>query len=384
MRIGVNLLFLIPGQVGGTETYARETLGAMGRCFPEDRLVLFCNRENADSFGALGASAEVVNCGVAAQRRPARILHEQFGLARRVAQAGADVLWSPGYTTPFRAPCPQAVTVHDLQYRHHPEDFSRAELAAMRFVVWISCRRAQAVITASQASASDLTRLNGVPPERIAVTPYGVSDFFFEPQAEASRKALLAKAGVRGPFLLTVVNTYPHKNLAGLVAAFARLERDIPHELVIVGHPRRGEPDVQAAMRLLADAGRVRRQRGISRETLRALYQSAELFVFPTLFEGFGLPVIEAMAAGAPVACSDIPTLREVAGDAASRFDPRDAESMAECIRAMLDDPDRRRDLCERGRARARTFTWERTARATREVLLRLVEKREAATEGAP
>lgn len=379
MRIGVNLLYLIPGQVGGTETYARETLAAMAECFPEDRLVLFCNRENAGTFGALGGAAEVVDCGVTAVKRPARILCEQLSLPRRARRAGVDVLWSPGYTMPFRAHCPQVVTIHDLQYRHHPEDFSRAELAATRFLVWISCRRAQAVITASRASAAELTRLNGVAEEGIAVTPYGASAFFSEPEEEAQRKALLAKAGVREPFLLTVANSYPHKNLAGLVAAFARLERDLPHELVIVGQPRRGEPEVQAAMRLLGDAGRVRRLRGISRETLRALYCGAELFVFPTLFEGFGLPVIEAMACGAPVACSDIPTLREVAGEAAEFFDPRDAESAADSLRALLDDPERRRELAGRGRERARSFTWARTARATHEVLRRLAERGGAA-----
>jgi glycosyltransferase involved in cell wall biosynthesis len=377
MRIGVNLLYLIPGEVGGTETYAREMLRALAQCAPEDRRVLFCNRENRRSFGGMPGT-EVVECPVTARRRAARVLFEQLRLPRRAAQAGVDVLWSPGYTAPFRAPCPQAVTIHDVQYRHHPEDFSRAELAAMRLFVWISCRRARGVITASRNSADDLARLNGVPPERIAVTPYGVSEFFTAPEAEARRRTLTAEAGVRAPFILTVANSYPHKNLAGLVAAFARIEKDSPHDLVVVGHARRGEAEVQTAMRLVADPARVRRLRGVPPELLRALYQSAELFVFPSLFEGFGLPVIEAMAAGAPVACSDIPTLREVAGDAAAFFDPRDAESTAEALRALLEDPQQRDTLAARGRERARAFTWERTARATREVFLRLAEGRAA------
>jgi len=376
MRIGVNLLYLIPGEVGGTETYAREMVRALSRGYPQDRLTLFCNRENAESFGEAGGNVARVVCGVRARGRAARIAYEQFILPRRAAEAGVEVLWSPGYTMPLRAGCPQAVTIHDVQYRYHPEDLSWAELAATRALVWGSCRRAAGILTASENSAADLRRWNGVRGERLRVTPYGVSEFLRSADGEGEAERLAAEAGVRGPFLLTVANSYPHKNLAGLAAAFNRLEGVNPHAGGIGGQARRGEEALQAALRGLREPGRVRRLRGLSPATLRALYRKAELFVFPTLFEGFGLPVVEAMACGAPVACSNIPVLREVAGDAAAFFDPLDAEGTAEALRDLLEDPEALRALGDRGRRRAEGFTWERTARATREFLARLAAQR--------
>jgi glycosyltransferase involved in cell wall biosynthesis len=268
------------------------------------------------------------------------------------------------------------VTIHDLQFRHHPEDFSRAELVALRALVWLSCARADHVLTAATASAEEIVGFGGLSAERLTVVPYGVSGDFFEPIDPARAAESLRRTGVTPPFLLTVAHSYPHKNLARLVRAFARLDGDIPHQLVIVGRPRRGEPALREACRALVNPRRVLRPSGLSRDALRALYQTADLCVFPTLFEGFGLPVLEAMASDTPVACSDIPVLREVAGGAAEFFAPHDEAAIAEAIRGLLGDDARRVVLRRRGAARAREFTWERTARGTREAFAKAMASR--------
>lgn len=373
MRLGVNLLFLIPGEVGGTETYARRLLEALVETFPQDEYVLFCNRENAGTFAA-GPGVTRVPCPVTARSRARRILYEQVALPSLARRQGVELLWSPGYTSPFRCPCPSVVTIHDLQFRHHPEDFSTMERLATRLLVKASCVRADHVLTVSRNAAEDIVRLNGVPADRVTAVHHGVAREFASPiDAERSR-ALLGAVGVSRPFLLAIANSYPHKNLAGLVRAYARIEEAVPHALVIVGQARRGEPALQEALGQLKHPARVLRLKGLPEETLRALYQAADLFVFPTLFEGFGLPVIEAMASGAPVACSDIPTLREVAGDAAEFFDPADARDMAQRVHALLQDDARRRALRASGLAHARAFTWTRAAQASRDAFARAAD----------
>ena len=377
MRIGVNSLFLIPGEVGGTETYLRELTRSLVEGFPQDRYVIFCNRENFRYFDGLGAQVEKAPCPVNARFRPGRILYEQFFLPSAVAERRIDVLWSAGYTMPCRASCANVVTIHDLQHRHFPEDFSRPELWATRALVQMSCCRADHILTASEASAEDIVRLGRVPRERVTAAHYGVATDFFERIEAPHLDSILKELGVERPFILTVANSYPHKNLDRLARAFGLMEERTSCSLVIVGLPRRGEPVLQSECRALRDPKRILRLDRVSRQALRVLYQSAELLAFPTLFEGFGLPVIEAMASGTPVACSRIPCLREVAGDAAEFFNPRDEREISNVILRLLEDPLRRAELSRKGQARAREFSWEKTALATHEVLAQAAIRRQ-------
>ena len=377
MKIGINALFLLPGVVGGSETLTRELLAELARsrgsaacgARHDDEFIVFCNRENFSSFSGLARNVRAVLCPIHATFRPARILYEQLLLPRRVARERVDVLFSPGCVAPRRLPCPSVVMVHDMQPWLFPQNFSLHYLLATRLLVQRSCRGADHVLTLSRSAANDIQRFCRIAPAKITPVHLGVNRVFFEPLPPDRRRDALASLVPPGPFILTVSNSYPHKNLNALVKAFGLIEDRSECALVIAGPARRGEGELLAERARLKRPERVVRLQGIPFEALLALYQSAEVFALPSLYEGFGLPLIEAMAGGAPVACSDIPVFREVAAEAAAFFDPNSPKAIADALIALLEDAGRREELSRAGRSRATAFTWEKAAQQTYAVL---------------
>ena len=352
LRLGVNTLFYLPGEVGGSETYLLETLRALARRTNPPQFVLFTNVENHARLRAEFPAAEMVSCGIAAANRYIRILAEQFKLPRLAARAGLDVLWSPGYTAPFRSACPQVVTMHDMQYKRFPADVTWLAARTMDVLYPGAARRCAAVIAPSEFARCEIVEFTGADPARVHVTLEGVDPVFWQRQP-----APAAAAG--GPYLLCVAHTYPHKNVALLVRAFSRLAADIPHRLVLAGKPRLGEPEVAAAV-AAAPAGRVVRIPDLAWTGLVTLYQHADWFVFPSLYEGFGLPVLEAMSAGTPVLTTREASIPEVGGDAVCYADGRDEAAFAAALRAAVALPDDARDrLVTAARTRAAGFTWD-------------------------
>lgn len=375
MKIAVNALFLVPGQVGGTETYLRRTLSEMPALLaPGEELLVFANAENADALAADlrgAARATVVATGLRASSRVRRVLFENRTLPRALAAAGADVLWNPGNAAPLRAPCPQVTTVHDMQYRRFPEDFTPLSLAAMRLLVPAAVRRSARTIAVSEFSRGEILALvPGADPERVVAVPEAADPLFAEevPGATVAERAL-ALSGAGDPLLLVVSNSYPHKSLETAVRAFGLLQAEFPHRLLVVGRPRRGEPALAAAMAELPDPSRAVRLDYASRADLAALYRAADLLLFPSRYEGFGLPVLEAMSAGLPVVAAREGSVPEVAGDAAVFARAGDAEDFARAARAVLSDPAERARLAGSGRARAALFSWRSTAERTLGVL---------------
>lgn len=378
MRIGVNALGLIPGEVGGAETYLRRTLEAMVRLFPEHEFVVFGNTENrlalAEDLRDY-ANATLVDLRFRAMSRTRRILQEQFILPRVLRRAQVDVLWNPGYITPLRSPCPRLTAVLDMQYRRFPEDFSFVGLRATRFLVGAALRRSEGLVTISEFSRQEILQFARVSFDSVAVTPLAADESFATPLPGA----LLADrvmALLRGadPYLLCVSNSYPHKDLPTAVEAFGSLLADIPHRLVLVGQPRLGEPAVEAAIAALPQPGRVVRLRYVARRDLVALYQAADAFVFPSRYEGFGLPVLEAMKAGLPVVASRAGATPEVGGDAVRYAPPGDVAAFAAELRRVLFLPqEERAALTDAARRRAAGFSWDATARGTAAACLRLV-----------
>ena len=342
MRIGLNLLYLVPGGVGGTEIYARHLVDALARLRPDDEFVLFTGAEAAPTFAARPPNVALRRVPVRAASKPLRIAAELSLLPALARREGVDVLHSVGTTAPLVAPCPSVVTIHDLIYEHFPATFPAPARLGLKALVGPGARRATRVHAISEFTKRDVVERLRVPPERVDVVLNG---FGIAPGADATPEAeLRARFGLGDARVaLCVSAALEHKNLPRLIEAMEGVDA----RLVVAGH--RGRERLEGA----TFTG------WVSEADLEGLYRLADCAVYPSLFEGFGMPALEAMARGVPLACSDAASLPEVTGDAAALFDPYDVAAMRAAILRVLDAPG---DLVARGRARVEAFTWERCA----------------------
>lgn len=346
MTIGVNALYLIPGGVGGTEIYLRSLLAALARVDRENRYRVFTNRETGADLVPAAPNFEHVPQAVSAVSRPARILHEQF----RLPLGGVDVLLNPGFTAPLFAGVPQVTVIHDLQHKRHPEYFRWFDLPAWQFLVWGAIRRSQRIIAVSEATRADVIRFYDVEEAKVRTIPHGVDERFFALKRRPE------------PMVLCVSTLHPHKNIERLVRAFTRFHREKPQfRLVLAGmrgfHTEAVEREIAASS--AAEAMRV--TGWIEREELYELFTRAAMFIYPSTFEGFGMPILEALAAGVPAACSNIEPLAGIVGGAAVLFPPEDERAITSAMRQLASGslppvP---------GPERAREFSWDAAARMT-------------------
>lgn len=356
LRVGVNALYLIPGGVGGTEIYLRNLLLALAAIDSDNQYIVVTNRETTDLV-PVAPNMRALPQAVAARVRPARILWEQSVVPVLAARKKFDVLFNPGFTSPLACPCPQVTVFHDLQHKRHPEYFRWFDVPFWNLLLSISARRSRRLIAVSEATRKDVVSFYGVDAR---VIPHGVEKPIFD----------LASRREPGPFVLCVSTLHPHKGIETLLAAFAQFRRRRPEcRLVLAGMRGFAAEAHEARIRAAGLSGAVDLTGWIPREQLYELYRTASVFVYPSRFEGFGMPVAEAMAAGVPVACSDIEPLRDLAGDAALYFVPGDEIAIAGCIERLYGDSGLRACLAEKGRERARRLTWEAAAVATRCVL---------------
>ncbi|MGE4425284.1 MAG: glycosyltransferase family 4 protein [Solirubrobacteraceae bacterium] len=363
-HVGLNLLYLVPGAVGGSEIYAHQLVDALARHRPDVRFTVFCGREAAPSLRGVGwpANVRVHTIPVDCANKPARIVAENTLLPGAAARAGVDLLHSLGTTAPLVAGRPSVVTILDLIYDAFPTTFPPAARIGLRVLVGPGARRATRVITISEAVKRDVVARLRVPAER--VDPVLLGHGMRVPADPTAPDVLRARLGLGdGPVVLCVSAALVHKNLPRLIDAFAKLTPARPDpRLVIVGHHGRERDGLERQIAEQGLDGRVVLTGWIDDADLEGLYGLAACCAYPSLYEGFGLPVLEAMIRGVPIACSDATSLPEVAGDAALLFDPHDPVAIARAIATLLDDPARAALLRDRGRARAARFTWERCA----------------------
>jgi glycosyltransferase involved in cell wall biosynthesis len=383
MHVGLNLIFLVPGETGGMEVAARELIPELVKAAPDVRFTAFINREAAAAKdGPWGELLPAVTVPVSARNRVQWVRGEQTLLPGLAKRAGVELVHSLASTAPAWGRFRRVVTVHDLIYARFPEAHAGIRDRGMRLLVPLAVRRSDRVIAISQSTRHDLVELLGTPAEKIDVIPQGLRmlDRPSSPEAHEARARLdLGERHV----LLSLSAKRPHKNLLALIDALALIPPERRPVLVLPGYPTWHEADLRERVEALGLRGDVRFPGWLTEEEVEGLWGVADAFVYPSLYEGFGLPVLEAMARGVPVACSNASSLPEVAGDAASLFDPSDAMAIAAAIERLLSDPAEAERLRALGLERARLFSWERTARLTLESYRSAVVGRSASARSA-
>lgn len=370
MRIGINALYLLPGKVGGSETYVRNLVKWLPRAAPSNEYVVFINRESAGVFESLAPGAKIVECPVNATNRAFRILWEQIALPFQAAKHRIDILLSAGMTAPFFSPVPSVVVIYDLQHINQPENFNRWYLLFLKSIIYLSAKRSAGVITLSRKSKEDIERYYNIRPGNIGVTYMASDSEAFYKRGAAEVASVRKKYGLPESFILYIASSLPHKNYIRLLAAFKSVRGTLRGtKLVLIGARDYGHDAIAAKISELGLTDDVIFLGWLPFEDIPLIYSASELFVFPSLHEGFGIPVVEAFACGVPVVCSKIEPLAEVAGGAAYLVDPLSPDDMAGgMLKVIMDGPLRER-LIRDGLKRAAHFSWEKTASATLSIM---------------
>jgi glycosyltransferase involved in cell wall biosynthesis len=364
MHVGFDLLFLIPGETGGRETYARELIPELFAVEPALAATAFVGRDATPELVAeLHTAMRVVRLPMSTRRPDQWAIGELARLPVAGRRASIDLLHSLANFAPVSGRFRRVMTLHDLQYRAVPELLTPARRLGTAVLLEAAARRADRIITVSQASGHEITENLGIAPDRIDVIPNGVR----LPDAAGHRDTDELRArftlGDR-PVALAVGSDLPHKNLDRLLDAMALVPEARRPVLVLAG-PGTDGPRLREKAMAAGVSSDVHLAGFVAAADLDGLYALAELVVLPSLYEGFGLPALEAMARGVPVVCADIPPLREVTGDAALRFAPERTPDMAAAIEMVLTHEGLRTRLASAGRARVAAFTWRRAADQT-------------------
>lgn len=371
MHVGFALLTLFPGRVGGAESNVRGVLDQFADGNGPERVTVLANRHVAEAYGdyARGpVDLHAVRSYRAGDGNATRMLAmAAAGVAPRLAARdvprGLDVLHHP-VTVPIpRLPgVPTVTTVFDLQHHELPEFFSRAERAYRRWAYDGAARAADLVLTISEYSRAKLIEIAGLEPERVVSIYLGIDHDRFNPAPAAADATIRERLDLPERYLVYPANFWPHKNHARLVDALAAAPGDL--QLLLTGQHYGRFAELESHARAAGVADRVRHLGYLDRDDVPALYRAATAMVFPSLYEGFGAPPVEAMACGCPVAASTRGSLAEVVADAALAFDPESSEEIGAAIARVADDGELRARLRERGLANAARFSWEATARA--------------------
>ena len=361
-------------QLAGNETYAVNLIEALAQIDRVNQYTIYVTKNEAvDRFANRWPNFQVkrtlphtplvripLTLAAELRRNPVEVLHVQ-------------------YTAPPFAPCPIVSTIHDLSFEHLPETFTRRSRAQLRLTVRGTARRAAVILTLSEFSRRDIIETYAVDPERVLVTPAAAPTNFAPVENETELKDIRERYGIKANYLLSLGSIQPRKNLARLIEAYALLRTsragDQLPQLVIAGKRGWLDNEIQRAAQRENRNESIKFIGYVPEKDLPALYSAAICFVYPSFFEGFGLPVLEAMQCGTPVIAGNRTSLPEVAGAAALLFDPFDAGALAEAIERIIHNPDTRVELRVKGLERARIFSWTATARLTLQAYERALRK---------
>jgi glycosyltransferase involved in cell wall biosynthesis len=354
LRIGVNALYLIPGGVGGTEIYLRNLLQALAEIDHVNEYHVITNKETGTDLVPPAPNFIQQHTGVRATFRPFRMVWEQTGLPAAARRLKLDCMFNAGFTAPVFTACSNVTVFHDLQHKLHPEHFRWFDLPFWNLFLYWAVKKSEILVAVSDTTKQDLMRFYKPPESKIRVIPHGVEREFFEIQNQPDRA---------NPYLLCVSTSHPHKNLDRLIRVFGEFRKLHPEYRLVMAGVRGFQAEF---LEKIADQ-HIQFTGWIPRAELYELFRSAAGVVYPSTFEGFGMPVLEAMAAGVPLACSSIEPLHSIAGNAAFEFDPLDSNAMLDSMNRLITEGDR---LIAPGRERASQFTWRAAAEKTLSAIL--------------
>jgi len=353
----------VPADRGGVGRYVEGLVAALGRAGAD--LAVVCQRADAERYGRLAPEARIVPGPAAISHRPARLAWEQTGLPLVAQQVGADVIHSPHYTAPLRAACPVVVTVHDATFFTEPEHYDKAKGTFFRSATRTSLRRAARLIVPSKATRDELIRLLDADPTRLDVAYHGVDCTVFHPPDDAECARVRARLGLADSSYVAFLGSQePRKNVPNLIRGWvlACQGREISPALVIAGGSGHDD-EIDEAIADVPGHLRLLRPGYLRFADLPGYLGGALVVAYPSHGEGFGLPVLEAMACGAPVLTTPRLSLPEVGGDAVA-YTGEEPEQIGADLAALLDDPERRKELSAAATARAGEFTWDASAEA--------------------
>jgi glycosyltransferase involved in cell wall biosynthesis len=358
----------------GIGTYVRNLVRHLARIDSETTYFLLCDRADQATLRDLAANFVPV-----VESSPGYGVWEHVSIPFKLHRLGADLFHSPHYVLPLLGRTPAVVTIHDCIHLLFPEYLpNRMAFKYAKFMMQKAVERSALVFTVSEASRRDILRFYPeADPERVLVVPNAIDEALLHDPGEQELERVTERYQIRGRFVLYAGNVKPHKNLDRLIAAFGLLKRRPGHEdvkLFIIGNEK---VNTYASLRRAVESEGVRQDVRffgfVPDTTLAALYRLASVFAFPSLYEGFGLPPLEAMACGTPVVTSRISSLPEVVDEAAELVDPYDVEDIARGIERVLVDDGLRQSLVARGRRRVATFSWERSVRQVHSAYMKVL-----------
>lgn len=374
MKIGINALFIRPGWHAGTEVYLRNLLRTLPVIGQEHEFCLFTNRENYDTFSYIVPNVKKILIPIQANLKPLRVLMEQIALPYQAAALKLDVIHGPGYTTPAISGCARVVTIHDMQYCYYPEIYPKGQYLFFKTFIPLSARTSSAIITDASSTKADLQKFLAIASNKINVIHLAPDPRFAQKPSPDQIQAVRLKYDLPDKYILTVSSFRPQKNTLRLIEAYHQIKRrGIAHKLVLVGRKLEPYKKVQELVERLELKDEITMTGYLPDDDLPPIYAGADVFVFPSFFEGFGIPVLEAMACGIPVVLSNVAPLPEVGGEAGYYVDPYRVDEIAEAIYRLLTEPDLHKTLSLKGYSHARSFSWEQVAHKTLEVYKQVV-----------
>jgi len=372
MQVGINLLYLIPGVVGGTETYARQLIiSLLSKIEDSDKLIVFCSREMSATIKSTDKLI-VATLPFYSENRVMRLFAEQILLPIACLKYSVSILLSLGYTQPIFLACKSIVTIHDLNWYYHPEDFSMIPRIFLKYLTISSAKHASGVIAISNSTKESLIKVLKINQEKITVIYHGMTK---SAVGGASTDLVKSKYHLPKRYILTILSHYAHKNLATLIKAFISVQKDLSNIHLVIGGTGTNEARLERQKYISSQGNKnIQLLPFIDGSDLDMIYDHATIFVFPSAYEGFGLPVLEAMSHGIPVISSDASSLKEVVGSGGILVDPYDVNQYIMNIKQLLKSNELRHKYIIAGTKQVKKFTWEKCGDETLALIKKIYE----------